>query len=76
MESTKAEIATSAMRLRLILGKFQIVKIQDGMAHVNLGHGVTMQIKLLPAMDVRPGDILTYYTEVPFNAHTYPTSEQ
>lgn len=69
------ETPKEALRLRLILGKFQVVKIEGGMAHVNLGHGVTMQISLLPQMDVRPGDILTYYTEVPWNAPSLPTPE-
>ena len=59
-----------ALHLRLILGKYQVVKLDKGTlgwrAFVDLGHSVTMTIDCPVQADVRLWDWLTVYTEVPY----------
>lgn len=59
--------------LRLFLGKFRVVSISDRLgqrsAKVQLGGTTTMEISSIPLFaDLRPGDLLTFYTEVPYAA--------
>lgn len=65
MESTK-----DALRLRLILGKYQVTKIEKGLmglrATIALPQSVTMTADLPASADVRLGDWLTFYSEVPY----------
>lgn len=58
--------AEGSLRLRLVLGKFQVTRISGGIAYINLGTGVTMHIEIPPGADLRLGDWLTYYTECPY----------
>ncbi len=60
----------SPLRLRLILGKFQVRRASFGVlgtkALVDLGNSVTMNIDIPVTADVRDGDWITLYTEVPY----------
>ena len=62
--------STTSLRLRLILGKYQVVKLDKGTlgwrAFVDLGHSVTKTIDCPVQADVRLWDWLTVYTEVPY----------
>lgn len=55
------------LRLVLKLGKFQVVSRSEFELKINIGNSVTMIVNdpILPRLDVRAGDILTFYTEVP-----------
>ena len=68
------------LRLRLLLGKFRIKKIERGLtgfrATIDLGQGVSMIMDCPISADVRLNDILTFYTEVPYDAHTVPPPVQ
>lgn len=82
MEPTKESVTRKQERLmlRLILGKFRCVSLGAGKARIELGNSVYMEI-LLPdsRFDLRPGDLCTFYTEVPYkglaNADTDGTSK-
>ena len=69
----------SPLRLRLILGKFQVIDKNTGLigfvASIKLGSGVVMQMDCPPQADLRIGDWLTYYTECPY-AQPSPTPIQ
>ncbi len=62
------EVAKDALRLRLVLGKYQVRKIDKGLTGlvmtISLPSGVFMKCDLPFQADVRVGDILTFYTEV------------
>lgn len=62
-------------RLVLNLGKYQIIEREGNTIKVALGGSTTMTIPLPIDTDVRPGDILTFYTEVPY-ANPKPTPQQ
>jgi hypothetical protein len=68
------------LRLRLLLGKFRVAKLTKGLsgfrAVIDLGNSVTMTMDCPVSADVRLNDILTFYTEVPFDAHTVPPPVQ
>jgi hypothetical protein len=59
MEPTKAQ-----MRLVLVLGKFRVTDKTETTMKLALGGSTTMTISIPPYADVRPGDLLTLYTEV------------
>lgn len=69
MEPAKESLTKKRERLmlRLILGKFRCISRSENHAKIDLGNSVYMEI-LLPdsRFDLRPGDLLTYYTEVPY----------
>jgi hypothetical protein len=56
------------LRFVLVLGKFQVLKVEKGALgtkfSLNLGSGVTITADTAVKADVRPGDLLTLYTEV------------
>jgi hypothetical protein len=54
------------MRLLLVLGKFRVTERQHDLMKVALGGSTTMTVTLPEYADVREGDILTLYTEVPY----------
>lgn len=62
------EPAKDSMRLRLVLGKFQVSKVDKGLAGlamtIDLGGGVKIRCDIPVSADVRVGDLLTFYTEV------------
>ncbi len=64
------ESAESSLRLRLILGKFRVKSVDTGAlgtkAVIDFTNSVTMSIDIPVAADVRLGDLLTIYTEVPY----------
>lgn len=76
MEPTPYEIDPKALRLRLILGKFQVVDIQKGLTglvmFIQLAGGVKMKVDMPFRADVRVGDLLTFYTEVLADADAEP----
>ncbi len=59
---------TEPFRLRLILGKFQVTAVSQGLtgtkASLNLGNSVKLHIDIPIQADVKLGDYLTLYTEV------------
>lgn len=65
MEPSQASIAP---RLRLILGKFRVVKIHGTALgvdlRIHLGGDLHMDVTCPAIADVREGDLLTFYTEV------------
>ena len=54
------------LRLRLVLGKYRVTERTSVHFKVALGGSTTMTVPLMEGMDVREGDILTLYTEVPY----------
>ncbi len=64
------EPAESTLRLRLVLGKFRIKSVSQGVlgtkAVVDFTNSVTMTIDIPVAADVRENDLITLYTEVPY----------
>lgn len=70
------EPAETTLRHRLILGKFQVIKVDKGALGVsftiNLGNAVTAKVDSPITSDVRVGDWLTLYTEVLANADLSP----
>lgn len=72
MEPSQSEIA-DRLRYRLILGKFQVVKIdKDQLGNIQVAIKINKDSFIIfgppPNTDVREGDILTLYTEVLVNA--------
>ena len=71
---------TDSVRIRLIIGKFQVLSVEPGLtgfkAKVAMGNSVTMTMDCPISVDVRVGDLLTFYTEVPLHAEPEPTSVQ
>ena len=63
-------------RVRMILGKFRVAHIEKGTIGmritIDLGNSVTMIADCPFTADVRINDLLTFYTEVPYDAHTQP----
>jgi len=63
MESFKDKV-----RLRLIFGKFPVIKAEHGQwgtkFSISLPHGITLQADANIPTDVQVGDLLTLYTEV------------
>lgn len=55
----------NGLRQRWVLGKFYVVAIERGVARISLGGTTEMRIPIPPRADLRVGDLLTYYTEVP-----------
>jgi hypothetical protein len=55
----------SEFRFRLILGKFPVVRVNDTSFVLKLGGTTEATIGKPPHADIRLGDILTLYTEVP-----------
>jgi hypothetical protein len=63
-------------RLRLILGKFRVIKLDHGLsgfrATLDLGNSITLTMDVPIHADLRLNDLLTFYTEVPY-AEPKPT---
>lgn len=58
------------LRLRCILGKFRCVHLSSsGVATIQVTHGYRMQMMVPEFADLRPGDLLTLYTEIPAKEH-------
>lgn len=57
---------TPTTRLILPLAKCRVVNRTNNMAKIDIGQGVGMLITLPDNVDLREGDILTLYTEVPY----------
>lgn len=55
------------IRLVLILGKFRVTERDNAGMKIALGGSTTMTVTLPDGVDVRAGDILTFYTEVLYN---------
>lgn len=70
------EPAGSALRCRLILGKFRVTERANGQIKVAMGGSTTMTVAVDDFMDVRAGDLLTLYTEVLYNAQPSPPPVQ
>jgi hypothetical protein len=74
------ESVEGALRLRLVLGKFQVKAISKGLTGtrfaIDLGNSVTITIDAPVQADIRLGDLLTLYTEVLSNANPNPTPIQ
>ena len=74
------ESAKNQVRLRLILGKYRVLRVErtpTGFAMaVDLNQGIKLVCELPPTADVREGDILSIYTEVLTNAPTISPSIQ
>lgn len=66
MEPTEGALRKD-LRIVLKLGKFQVIERTEFTAKVALGGSVYLTINdpILPKLDFRAGDILTFYTEVP-----------
>lgn len=66
MEPIEGAIKKSRGELRvvLVLGKFRVIERHDDVMKLALGGSTTMTVTLPPNVDVRSGDILTFYTEV------------
>ncbi len=54
----------SRRRLKLILGKFQVVEIAPGYIVLNIKDRFAFRIMIPPGCDIHDGDLLTLYTEV------------
>lgn len=67
--------ASKQPRVALILGKFRVIEKQNNSMKIALGGSTTMTATLPPYVDVREGDLLTFYTEVLY-APPDPTSVQ
>ena len=69
-----------ALRYRLILGKFRVKAISQGLtglkATLDLGSSVTMVVDCPIRADVKLGDLLTLYTEVLVNDQPNPAPIQ
>jgi hypothetical protein len=67
-------------RARLVLGKFRVVKLDNGKtgarAYIDMGNSITMTMDIPIHTDVRLHDILTFYTEVPLHDPAEQTSKQ
>lgn len=63
----------SRLRLQLILGKFPVVRQTPSSFVLKLGGTTEMTIDRPPHADIRDGDLLTLYTEVPFRNPQGPT---
>lgn len=76
MEPTQAALR-KRFRLILTLGKFQVLERGHNTIKVALGGSTTMTITdpIIARLDIRAGDILTYYTEAPL-AEPSPTPQQ
>lgn len=74
MEPSKAEIAAKLKYYRLILGKFQVQEVkkdplQGWLMTFKFLNGTYISTSLpSDRCDVRAGDFITLYTEVPYNA--------
>lgn len=70
------ESAPPTLRVRLIIGKFQVIKVDPGLtgflATISMGNSVTLTMDCPISADVRVGDLLTFYTEAPL--HSEPTN--
>lgn len=68
------------LRLRCILGKFRCTHIHNNIATIQVTDGYRMQMLIPSFADLRPGDLLTLYTEIPAKEHIgalpHPASEQ
>ena len=64
------------MRLVLVLGKFRVIERRENLMKIALGGSTTMTCTLPEHADVREGDILTFYTEVLYDANPGSTSIQ
>lgn len=68
------------LRLRLVLGKFRVTEVHPAplgpgyQAKIELGGSTTMTV-LIPwdIADIRHGDLVTLYTEIPTHANTQPS---
>ena len=74
------ESAQTALRFRLILGKFRVINVFPGTtgfkAIIDLGNSVRLTMDVPVSADLRTGDLLTFYTEVPAHAEPIPSSLQ
>jgi len=59
------------MRLILQLGKYRVTDRENNLMKIALGSSTTMTVMLPDNVDVKAGDILTFYTEV-FYANPKP----
>ena len=69
------EPAKSALRYKIILGKFRIEKVNELGASLEFSirlPGLGCLIVTGPKADVKEGDLITLYTEVLANAPTLP----
>ena len=68
------------MRLRLICGKYRVIKVDRTALSVqftiDLGNTIKMTISVPPNADITEGDLLTLYTEVFTHANTQQSSIQ
>ena len=64
------------LRLKLIIGKFQIISVKRGVGGctftLDLGNSIKFTADSPVPADVRVGDWLTFYTEVLADANTLP----
>lgn len=67
---------TDRFRAVLVLGKYRVVKKTATHVQVALGGSTTMTFDIKPFMDIREGDLLTFYTEVYTNAQPSEPSLQ
>ena len=74
------ESAQKQVRLRLVLGKYRVLKVERHpygfQIAIDLLQGIKMVVELPASADVREGDILSLYTEVLTNAPSQPTPIQ
>jgi hypothetical protein len=67
------------LRLRLILGKFRVIKLDKGVAGfraiIDFTNSVKITVDCPIEADIRLNDLLTFYTEVPL-ADVIETSVQ
>ena len=74
MEPTQTKVG----RYILTLGKYRVLERSETQMKIALGGSTTMTVTL-PSnanIDVRTGDLLTFYTEVLVNANPQPPSIQ
>jgi hypothetical protein len=68
MEPTQTKIDANALRVRVVLGKFQVKKLDRGSngfkMTVDMTNGVSMRCDVPFIADVQLGDYLTFYTEI------------
>lgn len=64
------------MRIVLVLGKYRVISRTETDVKVALGGSTTMTFDIKPFMDIREGDLLTFYTEVYTNAQPSESSKQ
>ena len=77
---TDSPTSSGSLRLRLVLGKFRVTSVSKALigyvAKIQLGPA-SMEITIpYDSADIRSGDLITLYTEVPSNAPTLPTPVQ